>query len=194
MKIIRDLILIVIFGAIVFTGNWLLVGFVKPDESFGGLSSTAINVAGSRTGTSTTMVYSTGKFSSTTTYPTLIGSDVDEATYTIGVEASTSAALQLSFLASQDEQCTTASTTADSVAETSEIYWFDIGTHISSTNIPYANPLTISNGTTTLVWSGIKTKNNREITLTGLNYRCLAIQTSASSTAVWIQLKLKEYN
>ena len=183
---IGTLIMVVIIGVFVFLNS----GSQSITSQLGGQSGTVIDLVGSRIGTTTTPVYnnvSTG----TTTYPIVIGREYDTVDFNIKVTDASSTLLRmdLSVLGSNDASCSTASTTttmADTVV-TSDINWFDLGTH----NLNLAGSNTISSGTTTIAWTPLGKGDGKQLSLTGLNTTCVALQVHASGTALYIQANKK---
>ena len=172
----------VILGLIV----WQLWPEAKPVQ--GDVISGNTDVVGTRVGTSTQGVYSVGAYA-TTSYITKISNLVDLATYTIKIqEASTTPGLFVSFWGSNDFDCNTATTSTilKSQVLMKDINWYDIGLHITE----LAGSQTIPAGTTTLNLIG-SSAIGKDITLVNLNYGCLKIDLSASSTRTLIQLKTK---
>jgi len=154
-----------------------------------------VDLIGTKTGTSTVgvgfSITSTGGQSATSTYPKLIGADVDEVIYTLGIKnASSTANLHFSMLGSNDTRCETASTTSSlNYITIGEINWFDIGQHERLTQI--TNPLSV--GTSTLSWDNPAVGSGKPIVLEDLNYDCVALQVSGSSTSLWVQISTKTY-
>lgn len=170
----------------------------KPD--LGGTAtfvSYAGDVIGTKTGTTTVganfSVTGSGGQSATSTYVTKLSNYYNEATYTAQVkQASSSANIHVVFLGSNDDYCDTATTTSgigNDVVIMGQINWFDVSNHLLNLSATE----TFYNGTSTLVWdtSGLNNGAGKEMTLTDLNYECLALQVSGSSTVLWAQVKLK---
>lgn len=148
------------------------------------------DVRGTRSGTSTTGVYSAGAYA-TTSYITKVNS-ADEAIYTINIqEASTTPGLFLSFWGSNDYDCDTATTSTiyNGIVKMVDINWYDVGTHLAN----YTGSLTIPAATTTLnlMQSGAR---KVDVTLKNLNFQCLKVDVSASSTKTHIQVKTRSVN
>ena len=96
--------------------------------------------------------------------------------------------LQFSFLGSNDDFCWTASTTSSiGRAVVSEIIWFDIGDHLTNK----VHSTSLSAATSTLIWANPIAGTGREIILENLNYECLSLQISGSSTSALVQLNTK---
>ncbi len=151
------------------------------------------DVIGTKIGTTTTgvafSVGATGGQSATTSYVTLIGNR-DEVTYTGQIlEASSTANMQIDFLGSSDDYCNTTNTDVDvDTPLVVDINWFDIGGHLLNLD----STGTFDNGTSTLAWdtSGLKGVG-KAMTLTNLDYRCLRIDVSGSSTLFRAELRTK---
>jgi hypothetical protein len=153
----------------------------------------AKDIVGTKTGTSTVGVaFSTNALSAgqsaTTTYPLKV-EGASEASFTIkALNASSTSNLQISILASNDDYCTTAtSSTIYDVVTTGQINWFDAGTYL----LDGAAEQSLSNGTTTKVWTNPNAGTGETLKLVNLNVQCLALQVSGSSTVVWIQAKTR---
>ncbi len=164
-----------------------------------GLSGNAVDLIGTKVGTTTTGVTWYRWSNGTTTYPFNINSDVDEVSLTFKALVATSTpAVSLTFLASNDESCATSSTYTAYGTSTPDIHWFDIGSHLKGTTFTQANPISVTQATTTFSWVptlSLGTFNSyssgKEFTLTELNYRCIAVQVNATSTTLWAQYKTK---
>lgn len=186
--LIITLIMVVIIGVNIFSGSKVNI----KEQIFGGTANPTVNVVGSRSGTSTTAVgfsiTSSGGQSSTTTYPSMIGADVDTAIYSLYAKnASSTANLTFSVLGSNDGACNTATTSPDvgNPVLKQDIRWVDIGDHLKGK----VHSTSLSNATTTLVWPNPLAETGRELILTDLSFDCLALQVSGSSTALQAQLK-----
>lgn len=182
------LILVALIGVILLFGN------KGTSPGLGGLASPVpIDLIGTKVGTSTIAVgfgiAGSGGQSATTTYPYLIGNETDSVAVTLQAKnASTTANLQFSILGSNDTGCNTASTTSSlNAITTGEINWYDLGDHYL--NKVYSTSLTV--GTSTLVWSNPVAGTGRELILSDLNSRCIALQVSGSSSTLWAQLRYK---
>lgn len=154
------------------------------EQILGGMSVKAVDVFGTRTGTSTTNVdfnvAATGGNSASTTYPVYIGDDIDEATLFVYVDsASSTANLTMSFLASNDPTCETSGATG--------IHWFDAGDNLK--NKVHSTSL---GSTSTLAWVNPSAGTGRQIIFENLNSKCLAFDVSGSSTEAWAELKTKQ--
>lgn len=151
------------------------------------------DLVGTKTGTSTVgvgfSITSTGGQSATSTYIKELGSAYDSAIITLkALKASTTANLHLSILGSNDDYCTTATTTTSfNSVTTNQINWFDLGDHLRNK----VHSTSIAIGTSTMVWDNPATSTGRQLILDGLNTECLALQVSGSSTELWAQLRLK---
>lgn len=151
-----------------------------------------IDVIGSKSGTTTTGVVFPGKFTATTTAVVGIGQNTDTATFTFKtVNASSTPSGEVSFtiLASNDYYCDTATTTTiySYIPEDNMINWYDVGTYAINGSQTVAIPV----ATTTFSWFPTGAWQNKSITLTNLNSKCLALQVNASSTELFVQLVTK---
>lgn len=171
--------------------NYLLIGIViavvlgalyfvpskQPAQpaNLGGTADAWVEIIGTRSGTTTT--YSTINLKtaiSTTTVANYIGQDVDTATYSFKSSiASSTGIVTYDIRGSNDGACETATTTTifgDTVL-TSDINWYQIQSGDEF--------FTMNNATGTAV------------TLTNLNWVCLQIQVSASTTNINVQMRPK---
>lgn len=183
---------VALVGAII--GNNLLAGN-NQEENLGAITEYGIDVVGTKTGTSTVGVgfgntsYTAGQ-SATSTYPKKVGFATDEVTFSFRViNASSTNNMQFSFLGSYDDECDTSTTTTiySDVVTTGQINWYDIGRHI--VDYTYASPF--SNGTTTFRYADATVDEGKTLTLTNLDYNCVALQASGSSTEAWVQMRRK---
>jgi len=173
----------------------LLAFFLKNNNSV--LASraytTAVDLVGSRSGTTTTGVAFANN-SATNTYRSIVGEEADSLTYTIkatvvGAAALGTANAQFSFIASNDPACgTTTSTTLEQWATTTgQINWFDVSPNL----LGVTNTLSLPAGTGTIIWNPSSAGHGRQITLTELSAKCVALQISGSSTSLWVQTRTK---
>ena len=199
------LVLIAVFGIGAFVFAQTNIGSVgvyneapsqeqSPEEDLGAaiLTGEPLNVAGSRTGTSTPVGVLFANSTATTTYPIMLDPLAENGIFTIfPTSASTTpdGTLKFSLLASNDSQCDTATTTTtmNDTVIVSDILWFDAGDLIRGAT--QDNPF--ETGTTTISWTGVKRGTNKQFIVEGLNSRCLALQVNGSSTEAWIQFKQK---
>ena len=171
------------------------VEIVEPETMFGGqsiISAYPVDLIGTRVGTTTTSVdfntTRTGGQSASTLYPIKVGHLVNGAIYTVEatLASTTGNNLTMTFLASNDNDCDTASTTT-TMADTiiiSDINWFDISDHLTNT----VHDTAWTNASSTLVWTDPMAETGREATLENLNYECLGLRISGSSTSAWVQI------
>uniref|UniRef100_A0A6H1ZI57 Uncharacterized protein n=1 Tax=viral metagenome TaxID=1070528 RepID=A0A6H1ZI57_9ZZZZ len=155
-----------------------------------------ISVVGSRSsgyGTTTTGVgFYTYTTNGTTTYPFRIGNSSDSVTFYLKTtDASTTAGVYFSLLASNDPMCQTATTsTTENLPTVEEIDWFDVGLLAAN----YASTVTIPAATTTFEWLPTKSDQNRTITLTNLNADCLAFEVNGTSTVFFVEAITKSFS
>jgi len=194
-KTLKRLLTVSIITLIIvaFIGVVISVKREKTEEeiSFGGQAGNIVDVVGTRIGTTTTAV-SFSNNSATTTYPILLGREYDTAIFNIKAKTFETGGgnnAHFSILASNDFNCDTASTTTtmDNVVVKSDINWFDAGRHLMN----LAGSKTLDSGTSTIVWIPLAAGDGTVLGLENLNYNCLALQTTASGTAMWIQLERK---
>ena len=190
---VLTLIMVIAIGVGVFINNKDNIS----EQIFSGVSNAAIDLIGTKTGTSTAgvgfRITGSGGQSATTTYPYFIGSDIDTAIYTLSVKnASSSANLTFSLLGSNDASCNTATTSPDygNPILKQDINWFDIVDNLKGK----VHSTSLAVATSTIVWDTSNSAGKgRELILTDLRYQCVALQVSGSSTAVWAQLATKQY-
>lgn len=154
------------------------------------------DVVGTKVGTTTAGVYFAGPHSVASTSYIIRSGSADKAIFTArAVNASTTlgASVQFSVYGSNDWSCTTATTTRNVNDTTNEqvlmteVFWYDIGSHISE----LAGSQTSSTGTSTLLWTPTDGGYGTDFTLTNLNYQCIKLEVSASSTELLIQVRNK---
>lgn len=182
------LIMVVIIGGIIlFKGNTQ-----NPISLGGQAGATVIDVVGTRIGTSTTAVQFVSN-SATSTYITKIGNETDSVNYKVYIKTASTTVqgpnVRFSILASNDSSCDTATTSSATLNAVvmSNINWYDAGTHL----LNLAGSAAMTAATTTYAWAPQSAGTGRNIVLTELNARCLALQTSASGTAIYIQMQKK---
>ena len=187
---------VVLVGNSVFGGIGLTSDKKATGESF--------DLVGSRSGTTTTPVAFDGNntttgLSSTSTYPFVLGSITDTATFNFQVSSSTSAggfapSVSFNVLASNDWNCGTASTTNYlNMPTEDQINWYDVGNHYLGTSVTKAESIALNSGTTTFVWwpTEVVGTTGKSVTFTNLNTKCLAVELYASSTAVYVNVMTK---
>ena len=183
---------VVLVGNSVFGGIGLTSDKKATGESF--------DLVGSRSGTTTTPVAFDGNntttgLSSTSTYPFVLGSITDTATFNFQVSSSTSAggfapSVSFNVLASNDWNCGTASTTNYlNMPTEDQINWYDVGSHLMG----LTNTIELNKSTTTFVWypEEVVGTTGKSVTFTNLNTKCLAVELYASSTAVYVNVMTK---
>lgn len=168
-------------------GYWLMGGEVITPK-LGGVASGLFDVVGSKIGTSTTAVgfYGSQSANGTSTYSTFIGQGVDTATFTIQAKtaSSSSSSVGWKIWGSNDGTCATTLTTASSTQNTglsitkSQINWFDLNADNSR-----------SSGWFVPNWAG--NASSTAVTLTNLNWGCLKLDLTGSSTSLWVQLQTR---
>lgn len=147
----------------------------------------ASDVIGSRTGTTTIGAYFATETASTT-YRVRTGG-ASQAVFTVLVtHASTTAHASFNFYGSNDWDCATASSTGGNLNPilTSDINWYDIGTHLNN----LAGSATLSTATSTISWTPTAGASN-DIVLTNLNYECIKVDASALASILLMQVRLK---
>ena len=160
----------------------------------------ASDVIGTKTGTTTAGVafsinaLSSGQ-SATTTYVSFIG-DRDKAIYTVKVlKASSTSNFLLDIQGSNDDYCDKAVATSTSdvlytdIPLLGDINWFSAGDHLKGK----VHSTSFSNASSTLsfLWLNPDVGVGNEIILSDLNYRCLKLSVSGSSTVMWVQLRTR---
>ena len=180
-----------ILGAILFMGLAYL-GVVNYQKAYGNsISNAAIDLVGSRVGTTTTGV-SFAPFSASTTYRTLLNGDIDTAIITLKATnaSTTNGVLNMHILGSNDSTCTATSTLAgvqiNQVVQ-QDINWFDLAPHIKD----LAGSTAITNATTTIQWLTSRGLG-KEIVLTDLNLTCIALEIRGASTTLHSQIRTKQ--
>lgn len=189
-------------GFIIVLGIGLVIGLVifllnKPKD-FGSEANAgpeidfAFDIVGTRIGTTTTPeLFHGGHTVASSTYRVGAGGADQLILTLLAVEASStpSGSLSLSFLGSNDFNCMTATTSPDfgNPILTTDINWYDIGDHVAE----LAGTVTIPVATSTLNWLSIETGTSRDIVLENLDYQCITVELSASSTSLLIQGRLK---
>lgn len=156
------------------------------EDSVGGLSPAAVNLIGTRVGTSTTGVAYTST-STVNTYRKMISSDVDEATIDLITTAASAATVNFSLFASNDNGCDTATTTGDA-ERIADINWFDAG--YLAKGLDYST--TIAAATTTFTWSPTAAGQGKRIVFENIAARCLRLDLAATSTTLYASLKTKK--
>jgi len=148
------------------------------------------DIVGTKIGTTTTGVNfavnaGVEGYSATSTYVATTTALTDVLIFTVkALAASSTAGVHFSILGSNDYKCDTATTTTIyDVITMKQINWFDIGSHVAG----LAGSQTISTGTSTIVWENPAVAQGKDIVLTNVNYNCVALQVSGSSTVLWIQ-------
>ena len=160
----------------------------------------ASDVIGTKNGTTTTGVAfgitGGGGNTATSSYVSKIGNR-DLAIYTIKVlKASSSANAVFDVQGSNDDYCSDAVATSTSdvlytedLPLLSEINWFSAGDHFK--NKVHSTSFDNASSTSILLWTDPMQYASNEIILTDLNYRCLRLNVSASSTVLWAQIRTK---
>lgn len=154
----------------------------------------ATDVIGTKTGTSTTGVaFATNAkvagLSGTSTYPVRVGNS-NLAYFTFDVtEASSTATMQLEVLASNDDQCWTATTTTVyDVPTKNQINWFDASPFFDG----HAAQSLGTGTSSVVVWNTSNAKGTgRSLLLTNLTAECLSLNANGSSTVFAAQIRTK---
>ena len=169
--------------AVVFISGLIVAGFnffSNPNTAQAGLSSTARDVLGSRTGTTTTAAgfYGSPATNGTTTSIIRTGGHTDTANLTFKIASASSTPdgrLYWATFGSNDSNCQTATTTT-SLASTvvmKDINWFATGNEGSVTATG-----AVATGTVQ--------------TISNLTWECLKVETNGSSTEAWAQIRTKD--
>ena len=163
---------------------------VAPTRSLGGnQAGEPVALIGSVTGTTTTGVYFLNS-AGTTTYPFRIGLNADNnVTLTFKpVNASSSANASFNILASNDYDCDTATTTTIfNVPLATQINWYDAAPYLKE----FAGSLNFAAATTTFSWNITGAGQSKNLVLTDVNSKCLAVAIHASSTIIHAQYLTK---
>jgi hypothetical protein len=138
---------------------------------------------------------STGSMSATTSYIAKIGGNVENAVFTLKAlnVSSTFSAVSVALQGSNDDFCDTkATSTVDARCSgdcvlTGDINWFDAGNNLKNT----AQNKTLASSTNYVYWSGMNAGDGSQIVLTDLNYECLKLNVSASSTNLYAEVRTK---
>lgn len=160
----------------------------------------ATDVVGTKTASSTPVGVAFGFDSAdrytTSTFVSKIG-NATRAVYTIqATDASSTSEVRVSLEGSQDFACDTTATSTTDVACVgddcvliTEIDWFDAGNHLKDKvhNTSFVN----SSSTADLVWTNPVTDVGNQIILENLDFECLRLGISASSSILWAQISLK---
>ena len=188
---------IFVLGGIVIIGILIVAFFINKDgdanENLGEANiKLPSDVIGTKTGTTTAGVYFASR--ATSTYRIKSGSADQLMLTMLAIKASTTPGswVNLSLLGSNDWDCMTATSTLNAndttnqQVLTSEVNWYDIGQHV----VELAGTQTIPSATSTLTWTSTA-GHSQDITLTNLNYQCVKVEISSSSTEVFMQARNK---
>ena len=149
----------------------------------------ASDIIGTRVGTSTVGAHFEAT-SATTTYRIRTGGASTAIFTLLATNASSTgnAGATFNFLGSNDWDCATASTTTGILNPilTTDINWYDIGYNV----VELAGSQALG-ATSTIHWTPT-TGLGKTLTLTSLNYECIRIDVSASSTEMLMQARLKK--
>lgn len=176
----KYLSILTILSVITYFGFQAYTFFSNPDKALAGLAPTAIDVLGTRVGTTTTGggFYGTPSANGTTTSILRIGgqSDVANLTFKItGASSTPNGLLTWAIFGSNDASCQTATTTtslADTVVR-KDINWFTTGN---------AGQITATAAVATGTVS----------TISNLTWDCLKVETNGSSSEAWVQIRVKD--
>ena len=183
---------LLIGGALVLTG-WAtsLLTPKEPPKGLGNVSNsfgTAIDVVGTNVGTTTTGVNFYAR-SASTTYPFPLRDNESNVVITLKSLATSTPSggfAGFSILASNDNDCATASTTYSAVQNNtvvSDIQWSDAASYVKNA----ASLTSLSTATTTFGFPNASSvRLERTLVLTDVNARCLALEVAASSTALQV--------
>jgi len=126
----------------------------------------------------------------TTSYISRIGNDKRIATYQIRVTAPTGTDNNFSFSiqGSNDWLCETQAGAASSTTDVvqANINWYDAMVHLSNRVFP--TTLTMNSSSAVYDFNDVVGNNAIEVVLTNLNYTCLRLRVSGSSTAIYAGL------
>lgn len=186
-------IALIVLGGIVFAD-------IGTTTDLKGMQGEQISIVGSLTGTTTTYVdfsgnVGTGAYISTTTYPFLVGADTDIVSLFFNTSSSTltnGSNISFNLLGSNYWNCGTATTTSYLNQPTEDqIVWYDIGNQYLARKNSTTDDVALQTATTTFSWVLLEDYQNKVITFTDLNAKCLRLDLSASSTAVYVEAMLK---
>lgn len=197
----KKLIIVIVAAALLGLGFWFFSlekdqqgDSFSADTSEGPEIDYASDVVGTRVGTTTTGVVFPGAHTTASTSYKIRAGGASEAVFTMLATAASNTpasgyenGVYLSLLGSNDWDCATASTTGGSLNPVidTDINWYDIGAHVRN----FAGTQSFT-GTSTLMWNP-QAGQGIGFSLEGLNYQCLNLQVSASSTALLIQTRFK---
>lgn len=156
------------------------------------LSGEPVALIGSRTGTTTTGVNFYVRAASTT-YPFRLGPDKTNVTFFISALATTTdlqgGQASISVLASNDDQCDTASTSAGILLTTvtGDITWFDASSNVKDS----VGQTSLASSTVVFNFPGLNMAKRRELVLKDLNAKCMALEVSASSSVLYTEFMAK---
>ena len=160
----------------------------------------ATDIIGTKTGTTTVGVAfrttSTGGQSATTSYVNRIAGVKTNAVYTLKVLAASSTSnLLVDVQGSQDDGCWTIATSttdaaySDNLPLTTDINWFSAGDHLKGK--VHSTSFNNASSTASFLWSNPAVGGGNEMIFTDLDYECLKLNVSGSSTVAWVQLRSK---
>lgn len=181
------LIVVVILGVIFLLSG----GSNPPTISFGSIGNKAIDVIGTRVGTTTTGI-DFGTATTTKFYPVNIGIDIDAAMFSIKTTSvlAPNPGVNIEIVKSNDSSCETATTTTVmNVPTASQINWYDQSMHLYNV----VNTRALSAATNTITWYPTTAGQGKEIMLDNLGVRCIGFNVSASGTTLFAQLVTKQY-
>ncbi len=153
----------------------------------------AHDVIGTKTGTTTEGVLISGTIgtSATTTYVSRISQGANQAVYTINAsDSSSSAHSYFEVMGSNDDYCDTTNTSLSvDLPLVSDIRWFDAGNHLKGK----VHETSFSNvsSTASFMWANPTNGAANEIVLVDLDYECLRLGVSGSSTVLHAQISAK---
>ena len=182
---------LIIGGIILIAGVFFYLYREQPVE--GSVQIVSGEVIGTRVGTTTTGVAFYGNYTATSTYyATTTNAETIMLTLKATKASSTpSGGLHFSLYGSNDYNCMTGTTTLNANGGAnqilrSEINWYDVGSHVAE----LAGSQTLSSATSTFVWSPLG-DSTKDVTLVNMNYQCLKVEASGSSTELMMQLKAR---
>lgn len=156
------------------------------------LSAEPMTLIGTQVGTTTTGVSFYARTASTT-YPFRLAKQESDVVFNIQTSATSTGPNGLatfSILSSNTAQCDTASTTysiPNNNVIVSDIKWTDAGNHLKNA----AAVTALSTGTTTIAFPHNSSQLGKELILTNVTSKCLALEVAASSTVLQVTVTAK---
>ena len=176
----------------------IYVGYnLKAERSYGMVASDfaklSSDVVGTRTVTSTVGVgfsLTSGGQSATSSYISKIGGNINNAVYTIyATAASSTSNARFDIQGSNDNYCDTTATSGGNLPLVSEISWFSAGDHLKGK--VHSTGFSNASSTASFAWTNPMENSGQELILTDLNYECLKLNVSGSSTVIYAGIRTK---